>query len=203
MTRLVVVSGATLVHVGLAAALADQPELILVGAAATGAEARMLVAELDPDVVLIESHLYDEEPFALAASLRQAVPARGVVLIGTGESRQTVLALEAGLSAYLPSNSTIEVLLATVRHAAVAPGSFTAPGLAQALRTRYQERQALSPREGEVLRHLRDGSSLSHIARALLVSESTVKTYVSRVYDKLGVHDRRQALAAAARVGLL
>jgi DNA-binding NarL/FixJ family response regulator len=203
VTRLVVVSGATLVHVGLSAALDGQPDLVLIGTARTGAEARTVVEGLDPDVVLVESHLPDEEPLALAASLRQGEPARGVVLMGTGDSRQTVLALEAGLSAYLPSSTTVEALLATVRHAAVAPGSFTAPDLAQALRSRYQESQALSPREGEVLRHLKDGSTLSTIARTLLVSESTVKTYVSRVYDKLGVHDRRQALAAAARVGLL
>jgi DNA-binding NarL/FixJ family response regulator len=203
VTSLVVVSGATLVHVGLSAALDGQPDLVLVGSARTGVEARTVVTDLDPDVVLVESHLSDEEPLALATSLRHEVPARGVVLMGAGDSRQTVLALEAGLSAYLPSSTTVEALLATVRHAAVAPGSFTAPDLAQALRTRAQESQALSPREGEVLRHLKDGSTLSTIARTLLVSESTVKTYVSRVYDKLGVHDRRQALAAAARVGLL
>ena len=191
MTRLVVVSGATLVHVGLSATLVGQPDLVLVGTARTGAQARTLVAGLSPDVVLVESHLSDEEPLALATSLRHGDPARGVVLMGAGDNRQTVLALEAGLSAYLPSNTTVEALLATVRHVAVAPSSFTAPDLAQALRTRYQES------------HLKDGSTLSTIARTLLVSESTVKTYVSRVYDKLGVHDRRQALAAAARVGLL
>jgi len=154
VTSLIIASAATLVHVGLSAALG-------------------------------------------------AAPGRGVVLIGAGDGQQTVAALEAGLSAYLPSSATVEMLLATVRHAAVAPGSFTAPDLARALRSRYQERQVLSPREGEVLRQLRTGASLSHIAQTLLVSESTVKTYVSRVYDKLGVHDRSQALAAAARVGLI
>jgi len=203
VTSLIIASAATLVHVGLSAALSAAPDLVLVGTAGTAAQARTLVADRDPDVVLVESHLYDEDPLAVAAGLRQDAPGRGVVLIGAGDGQQTVAALEAGLSAYLPSSATVEMLLATVRHAAVAPGSFTAPDLARALRSRYQERQVLSPREGEVLRQLRTGASLSHIAQTLLVSESTVKTYVSRVYDKLGVHDRSQALAAAARVGLI
>ncbi len=203
MTRILVASAATLVHVGLAAAIAGQPDLALAGTALTGTQTRARVAELEPDVVVIEAHLYDEEPLRLGAALRAQAPHRGVVLVGSADGREAVSALEAGLSAYVPSTTSVELLFAAVRHAAVAPGSFTAPDLAEALRHRYQDNQSLSPREDEVLRYLRDGSTLAHIAKALMVSESTVKTYVSRVYDKLGVRDRRQALAAAARIGLL
>src|SRR5437016_171701 len=123
LTRLVVVSGATLVHVGLGSALDGQPDLVLCGSASTGVEARTVVTRLDPDVIVIEAHLYDEDPLALATALRQASPQRGVVLIGAGDGRQTILALEAGLSAYLPSSTSVEMLLARIRHAAVAPGS--------------------------------------------------------------------------------
>ena len=100
-------------------------------------------------------------------------------------------------------NAPIEVLLSAFRHAAVAPASFTAPDLAQAMARHRRQHQLLSPREGEVLRALHSGSSVPQIAEAMLVSESTIKTYLSRLYDKLGVNSRAQALSVAARAGLL
>jgi DNA-binding NarL/FixJ family response regulator len=66
-----------------------------------------------------------------------------------------------------------------------------------------RQQHLLSPREGEVLRMLYEGASVPRIAEAMLVSESTIKTYLSRLYDKLGVNNRAQALAAATRAGLL
>jgi DNA-binding NarL/FixJ family response regulator len=203
LIRLLVVSGATLVRIGFSAALGGQRDLIIADSASSAAEARRLAVEVDPDVAVVDSHVQDEDPLSLAAGLREGNPRRGVVLVANIDDGRVLDALEAGLSAYLPSNAPVDVLLSAVRHAAVAPASFTAPHLAEALHQRSQERNSLSPREGEVLLHLRDGVSVAHIAKALLVSESTVKTYVSRLYDKLGVHDRTQALAVASRTGLL
>jgi DNA-binding NarL/FixJ family response regulator len=125
-----------------------------------------------------------------------------VVLIGPAEDRVLVRAAIAGISGYLPATAPVHVLLAAIRRAAVAPDSFTAPNRAGVLR-RPLSRARLSPREGEVLRHLLTGSTLAAIADTLVVSESTIKTYASRIYRKLGVRDRSQAVDVAIRSGLL
>jgi DNA-binding NarL/FixJ family response regulator len=94
-------------------------------------------------------------------------------------------------------------VLVAIRHAAAAPHSFNAPGLSSALsRRKSQAGGLLSQREREVLSLMRDGLSLPTIANRLEVSEATVKTYVSRLYSKLRVNNRSQALMAAANQGL-
>ena len=85
----------------------------------------------------------------------------------------------------------------------MAPHSFTAPGLSSALSRRRGQTGLLSQREQEVLSLMRDGLSLPTIAQRLAVSEATVKTYVSRLYSKLRVNNRSQALMAAVNQGLL
>ncbi len=203
MVKLLIVSEATLFRVGVTASLSAESDVVLVGIASSAVEARGLVIGASADVVAVDAALPDEDGLAFAAELRAAIPERGVVLIGPRDNALLLRALEAGISAYLPSSAPIEVLLSAIRHAAVAPASFTGPGLAQALATRRLQSHTLSPREAEVLRLLREGSTVTRMAEALLVSESTVKTYLSRLYDKLGASNRAQALATAARAGLV
>lgn len=203
MVRLLIVSGATLLRVGLIAAVAGESDMTVVGATGRAEQAGDLCAGTEVDVVLVESQQPGEEPLRLCARLRGAGSRPGVVLIGPEDERQVLRAMGAGISAYLPTSVSVQVLLATIRRAAQAPASFTAPDLASVLRSQRAQRQELSPREGEVLMHLRTGSSLSTIAHTLLVSESTIKTYASRIYDKLGVRGRAQAVDVATRSGLL
>ena len=96
-------------------------------------------------------------------------------------------------------------VLGAIRHAAVAASSFTASGLAVALARRAPRagRLALSPRETEVLRLLRDGLSVPAIALEMFISLSTAKTYVARLYEKLGAANRAQALMTAMHHGLI
>jgi DNA-binding NarL/FixJ family response regulator len=201
--ELLVVSDATLIKIGLSAALRDNRDISLVAVACSGPEARKLADELHPDVVAVDATLPDEDGLLLAGQLREETPERGVVLMAPRDDTRLLRALEAGISAYVPTSAPIEVLLSAFRHAAVAPGSFTAPDLAVALARHRRQQSLLSPREGEVLRLLRGDASITRIAEELLVSESTIKTYLSRLYDKLGATNRAQALAAAARFGLL
>jgi DNA-binding NarL/FixJ family response regulator len=186
--RLLLISDSTLTRLGLAAALDGHPDIVLAGLADRAAGARDAVAHLRPDVLAVDVALPDEDGLHLAAALRQEAPERGVVLISPRDDDRLMRALEAGISAYVPTNAPIEVLLSAFRHAAVAPASFTAPDLAQAMARHRRQHQLLSPREGEVLRALHSGSSVPQIAEAMLVSESTIKTYLSRLYDKLGVN---------------
>lgn len=196
------VSDATLFRVGVAASLSAESDVVLVGVAGSAVEARGLVVGACADVVAVDAGLPDGDGLSFAAELRAARPERGVVLIGPRDNALLLRALEAGISAYLPTSAPIEVLLSAIRHAAVAPASFTGPDLAQALAARRRQAHLLSPREVEVLRLLRDGSTVTRMAEALLVSESTVKTHLSRLYDKLGASNRAQAVAAAAQAGL-
>src|SRR5262249_21877183 len=93
---------------------------------------------------------------------------------------------------------------AAARHAASSPSAFTAADLAEAMKRRLAPTgPQLSPRESQVLRLLADGMSVAGIARQLYVSESTAKTHISKLYEKLGAANRAQALMTALRLRLL
>jgi DNA-binding NarL/FixJ family response regulator len=202
--RLVAVDEHVLLRLGLAGVLTGCPDIALVGEAGSAAEAERVVNETGATVVTIGLNLPDSDGIAAARKLRADHPELGIVLL-TAVSDDALLyrALDAGLSAYVTKSAPVQTLLAAVRHAAVAPTSFTAPGLQAALSRRNTQNGLLSPRERQVLSLMRDGSSLPAIAAHLEVSEATVKTYVSRLYSKLRVNNRAQALMVAVNQGLL
>ena len=94
--------------------------------------------------------------------------------------------------------------MAAARHAASLPGSFSAKDLAEAMRRRLSPAgPQLSPRENEVLQLLADGLSVAQIRGSFYISDSTTKTHISKLYDKLGAANRAQALMTALRLGML
>lgn len=197
--RVVAVSGVPLFRLGVTAAFAGRNDFVLMAVAETAEEVYQTVAETGPNVVLVDADLPDADGLETAAALREAYPACGVVLLGRLSDEMMFRALDAGLSAFVPTSTRTEGLLAAVRNAAFTPHSFSAPDLAQALARRDRQRSQLSPRENEVLQLLRAGLSVSRIAQQMMVSESTIKTYVARVYDKLGVRSRAQAVAVTGQ----
>jgi DNA-binding NarL/FixJ family response regulator len=211
--RLIIGDSSTMVRLGYAAALAGQPDLTLAGGAGTAAEARALLATARPDVVVLDAFLPDPVPgstdLAGAGGLRLGRQIRaeradiGVILVGPSDDELLFRALQERLSAYLPRSAPVDVLLSAVRHAAVAPTAFTAPDLAAALARSRAASVALSPREVEVLGHVHGGANNATIAASMRLTESTVRTYLARIYDKLGVRSRAQALVAATERGLL
>ncbi|MEV0456086.1 response regulator transcription factor [Catellatospora methionotrophica] len=201
--KLIAVDPVTLVRLGYGAACAASADIDLIGQAATGEETRDLLGTLDPDVVSIDVAVPGQGGLQLAAELRTVRPQLGLVLTGPTEDGLLLQALQAGLSAYLPRTAPVELLMSAVRHAAAAPASFTAPNLAEAMARRRTRSTALSPREEQILHQLNTGGSLAAIAVRMRLTESTVRTYVARLYDKLGVHNRTQALQAAARLYLI
>jgi len=204
--RVVVVDGHTLTRFGLTTLAAAHPDLEVVAEARTAAEAPGIIAAAAPDVVTVDVALPDQDGLRLARELRDRHPSLGiVVLTSQGEDDVLFRALETGASAFVGKTAPVEEILCAIRHAAVAAASFTATGLATAMARRQSTtaRLALSPREREVLALLRDGESIPAIARTLYVSPSTAKTYVSRLYEKLGASNRSQALMAALRSGLI
>ena len=202
--RLLAVEPHMLLRLGLRQVVAGCPDIEMVGEAATGAEGLRLAVACRPDVVTLGLLLPDADGVALAGQVRERLPDVGIVLLSAVDEEAVLLrALDAGLSAYLTKTATPDAVLSAVRHAASAPHAFTSPRLATALRGQRQPEGPLSRRELQVLALLRDGCSLPAIAVRLGVGEATVKTYVSRIYDKLQVNNRTQAVMAALGRGLL
>ena len=204
--RLAVVDGHTLTRFGLRELIARHSDIEIVAECTSAVDAPRMVASAQPDVVTVEVSLPDGDGLRLAREFRDRNVSLGIVVL-TSRHEDDVLfrALETGVSAFVAKTAPLEEMLAAIRHAAVAASSFTASGLAVALARRHsaQDRLALSPREGEVLRLLRDGLSIPAIAMAMFISHSTAKTYVARLYDKLGAANRAQALMTAMHYGLI
>jgi len=204
--RTVVVDAHTLTRFGLSALVAQHPDIEIVAETGSAAYAPSVVAESCPDVVTIDVTLPDGDGLQLARALRDRYSKLGIVVL-TSASQDDVLfrALDTGVSAFVLKSAPVDEVLGAIRHASVAATSFTATGLLDALARRraVDSRFPLSPRERQVLVYLMDGLSTPAIARAMFVSQSTAKTYVARLYDKLGANNRAQALMTAMRHGLI
>jgi DNA-binding NarL/FixJ family response regulator len=203
--RLVVVDGQTLIRYALRRLVEDHPDIEVVGECGSVAEAQALVDTARPDVVTVDAAMPDGSGMALARDLRDRFGSLGIVLLTSqGEDDVLFRALETGMSAFVPKTAPMNEVLAAIRHASVAASSFTATGLAAALaRRRSGDGLSLSPRELEVLRLLQEDLSIPAVARTLYVSQSTAKTYVARLYEKLGASSRAQALMTALQLGLI
>jgi DNA-binding NarL/FixJ family response regulator len=144
-------------------------------------------------------------PTSSRSTARCRTTRAGIVIVTANESDDLLFrALDTGASAFITQAATILEIVSAIRHAAVSAGSFSASGLAQALRRRREtsERLTLSPRERQVLALLREGKSVPEVAATIYVSLSTAKTYVARLYEKLGASNRAQALMTAVDLGL-
>jgi DNA-binding NarL/FixJ family response regulator len=204
--RLGIVDGETLTRYGLRELVAQHSDIEIVAECQLAAEAPDMVAAARPDVVTIDAVLPDGDGLRLAREFRDRDADLGiVVLTSLQEDHVLFRALENGVSAFVAKSAPLAEVLSAIRHAAVAASSFTASGLATAVARRrtMQERLTLSPREAQVLRLLHDGLSVPAIAAEMFISVSTAKTYVARLYEKLGAANRAQALMAAMHHGLI
>lgn len=202
----VVIDGHTLTRYGLVRLVSADAEISIVGECGLAAEAAALVAVTEPDVVVLDVALPDADGLRLTRELRDRHPGLGIVIL-TCHAEDDVLfrALETGVSAFVAKSAPNSELLGAIRHAAVAAASFTSTGLALALARRTETAcgVSLSPREKQVLALLAAGNSVPLIAVTMFVSLSTAKTYVARLYDKLGASNRANAIMAALRLGLI
>lgn len=204
--RTVVVDAHTLTRYGLSVLAAQHQDIEVVAETGSVTDAHRVIALAAPDVVTIDIGLPDGDGLQLARELRDRYATLGiVVLTASGQDDVLFRALDTGVSAFVLKSAPVDEVLGAIRHAAVAATSFTATGLLDALSRRRatDSRFPLSPREREVLIYLMDGLSTPAIARAMFVSQSTAKTYVARLYDKLGANNRAQALMTAMRHGLI
>src|SRR5690349_7941472 len=198
-TKVLLVDDHDLIRRGLRHAFERDRQFEVVGEAATAAEAIRQAGALQPDVVIMDLRLPDGSGLEATRALRKTSATIGIVVLTmyAGDD-QLFGALEAGASAFVPKTAPADEV------AASAPSAFTAADLAEAMKRRLAPTgPQLSPREGQVLRLLADGMSVAGIAKQLFVSESTAKTHISKLYEKLGAANRAQALMTALRLGLL
>ena len=194
-----------LIRQGLARAFERHDDFAVVGEAATVEEGRELAKALRPAVVVTDVRLPDGTGLDLVRTLRQDNPTMGIVVLTMyAGDEQLFAALESGASAFVAKDAPADDVVAAARNAALSPRSFSAANLTDAMRRRMSPSGPhLSPRETEVLKLLAEGLGVTAIARNLFVSESTAKTHISKIYEKLGAGNRAQAIMAAVRTGLL
>jgi len=203
--RLLIADDHPVVRDGLRAMLATQPDMELVGEAATGTEAVTQARALRPDVVLMDLQMPGlDGPGAIATLREQAPEVRVLVLTTYGTDADITRAVDAGATGYLLKDAPREQLFAAIRSAARGE-SVLSPSVATRVlgRMRAPAEEALSPRELEILQAVARGLSNKDIGRQLYVSEATVKTHLLRVFSKLGVDDRTAAVTVALERGII
>ncbi|WP_185035707.1 response regulator [Streptomyces candidus] len=208
MIRVLLVDDHQVVRRGLRTFLEVQEDIEVVGEAADGAEGVAQAESLRPDVVLMDIKMPGTDGIEALRRLRALDnPARVLIVTSFTEQRTVVPALRAGASGYVYKDVDPDALAGAIRsvhagHVLLQP-EVAGALLAQDVPHNGQGRStSLTDREREVLALIADGRSNREIARALVLSEKTVKTHVSNILMKLDLADRTQAALYAVRHGL-
>ncbi|MDN5797871.1 MAG: response regulator transcription factor [Intrasporangium sp.] len=185
--------------------LGGSPDIDVVGACGDGEAALSFVGAHQVDVVLMDLRMPGMGGVEAIRALTERAPGVRVLVVTTFDTDADVLpAIEAGATGYLLKDSTADTLLAGIRSAHAGRATLS-PTVADRLVTSVRAPSAgtLSPREREVLILAADGATNKDIAGRLFVSETTVKTHLLHVFDKLGVRDRASAVSEGHRRGIL
>jgi DNA-binding NarL/FixJ family response regulator len=200
MIRVLIADDDRLMRAGLIELLGADPDISIVGQAATGHQAAELAEHLTPDVVIMDIRMPDGDGITATSTISTRVPSVRVLVLTTFDQDDYVFgALDAGASGFMLKRAKPEDLIAAVRIVA-AGDSLLAPEVTRRVIDRTDRRKnakpisgelaSLTPRERDVFDLLATGRSNREIADTLYVEESTVRTHVKRVLQKLGLRDR-------------
>ena len=214
--KVLVVDDHTLFRRGIAAVLANQGELKVVGEAADGLEAIEKAREIVPDVILMDLNMPRCSGLEATQALQAELPQINILVLTVSEMETDLFAaVKFGARGYLLKKAEPEELVHAIHH--IARGEvIISPLMATKLLTEFKELAAgveiepmkednpdLSPREGEVLRLVAQGATNKEIADSLFISENTVKTHLKNIMEKLHLANRSQAAAYAVKRGLV
>jgi DNA-binding NarL/FixJ family response regulator len=206
--RVLVADDQAIIRDGLVTVLSLLPDVEVVGEAANGEEAVRLVAETDPDVVLMDLRMPVMDGATASERITRESPRTAILILTTFADDESIMsALRAGARGYLTKDAGRVEVASAVR--AVAQGQSTfAPEVGALLVSSLTGIRsdsvgarfpALTQREAEVLALVADGLNNREIASALFVSVATVKTHINSIFAKLGVRDRAQAMTLVRR----
>jgi len=213
MTHVLIADDDDLMRAGLSELLTADPDIQIIGQAATGHQAVEQALRLSPDVVLMDVRMPDLDGISATRELLRTAPEAKVLILTTFEQDDYIFsALRAGASGFLLKRARPEELIAAV-HTVAAGDSLLSPSVTRRVIQRMAQQptpdltgqtslDALTPREREVLTFIARGLSNREIAAALVVEESTIRTHVKRVLMKLDLRDRIQAVIFAYETGL-
>ncbi|MGE0214957.1 MadR family response regulator transcription factor [Mycolicibacterium sp.] len=208
--RLVLVDDHAILRQGLRSVLERADDLVVVGEAASEAEAEAVVRATDPDVVLLDLKLSagsEFEGLALCAKLSGAYPDVGLLVLTTFLDEDLVVrAVHAGARGYVVKDVDTTELVRAIRAISAGESAFDARSAAAVVRSlsgKSDPRQQLTDREIEVLRLLAAGLSNNKIGEKLYISATTAKFHVSNIMRKLEVSRRAEAVYAASKRGLI
>lgn len=187
---------------GMAALIASEPGLEVVGQTGDGREALELYRQNQPDIVLMDLRLPGLGGVEATMAIRKEFPDARIIVLTTFDTDEDIYrAVQSGAKSFLLKDTPEDELAATIR--AVHAGE---PALPAKMAKRLAERQRradLSPRETEVLQLLTKGRSNKEIASSLFISEDTVKAHLKTLFSKLKVQDRTEAAISAIRHGIV
>ena len=209
--RILIVDDHTLVRDGLSSVLGREADMTVVGEASNGLEAIEETSRLKPDVVLMDLRMPELDGVEAMKRIAENDPAANVLVLTTFDTDEYIFqAIQAGAKGFLLKDASHDELYKAVR--AVSKGeSLIEPGVAARVLSRFVElaqNQAspvdiLSEREMDVLHKMASGNANKEIAAQLELSESTIKTHVARIFQKLDVNDRTSAVTQAIRRGII
>ena len=210
MIRLLIADDHPVVRAGLAGLLSDEPGFEVVAEASDGDEAVTLARATSPDVILMDLRMPRVDGVSATARIaggEAGTPPPRVLILTTYESDDQILAaIEAGASGYLLKAAPQAEIVAGIRSVAAGQSALSpqvAVRLVERMRRPGPDAAVLTARELDVLRLVATGHSNKQIAVTLGIGESTVKTHLLKVFDKLGVADRTRAVTLAMERGLL
>jgi DNA-binding NarL/FixJ family response regulator len=203
--RILIVDDHPVVREGLAGMLAGQPDFEVIGQAQNGLQALQMTTQLQPTLVVMDLHMPDMDGLSAIKAIKgRGLPSHILVLTTYDNDHDILPAIEAGAIGYLLKDIPREELVRAIRSAAKGE-SVLAPVVTALLmkQMRRPVEEKLSQREAEVLQLVAQGDSNQEIAKALHVSNATVKTHMIHIFEKLGVDDRTAAVTAALGRGIL
>ena len=208
--RVMIVDDHTVVRDGVATMLGRQPDISVVGEASNGREAVDIAKSLSPDVILMDLRMPEMDGVEAMRLIREYNQEVKFIVLTTFDTDEYIFhAVEVGAKGFLLKDASREELFDAVR--AVHRGeSLVQPGVAARLLDRFAElsrptpdEPLLSARELEVVQLMSTGAANKEIAVELSISESTVKTHVANIFQKLDVNDRTGAVTTAIQKGII
>jgi DNA-binding NarL/FixJ family response regulator len=210
--RVLVADDQSMIRAGFRRLLADEPDIDVVAEADNGSEAVDKAARFAPTVVLMDIRMPQLDGIEATRRILTADPAARVLILTTFDLDEYVYeALRAGASGFVLKDDPPEQLIAAIRTVA-AGDALLSPAITKQVIKQFgrlprptppKELAELTTREREIFRLIANGLSNAEIGRELYISETTVKTHVTHVFQKLNVRDRVQAVVLAYQTGLV